>query len=295
MPSISKFVERMKYWCDEGNLGYDQGDRWDFWEGGEVDCSSLVISVLEECGFDTGDATYTGNMSSELCKHGWKRVSNDGDPEVGAILLNDRNHVAVYIGGGRLAQASRGEAGHRISGGRAGDQDGYETNTRSYYNYPWNCYLVYRGDDSDDDSEESEEDSEYGPFYNLDREDRIMAAQRYIGAEVDGIVGRETKTKCIMTLQKAINYELDADLDVDGIYGPQSQAWTPGIERGRQGKCVYALQATLVCDGYARCGLDGIFGKGTHENVVDFQSHNDLYIDGIAGEATFASLFDDLY
>ena len=52
------------------------------------------------------------------------------------------HHVAVYVGGGRLAQASIDERG-RASGGRAGDQTGHETNISAYYNYPWNCYLRY--------------------------------------------------------------------------------------------------------------------------------------------------------
>ena len=44
-----------------------------------------------------------------------------------------------------VAQASRGEAGHSTNGGKAGNQDGYETNLRGYYNYPWSCYLRYVG------------------------------------------------------------------------------------------------------------------------------------------------------
>ena len=39
MGSISKFCERMRYWCDEGDLGYDQSQRWNICEGGECDCS----------------------------------------------------------------------------------------------------------------------------------------------------------------------------------------------------------------------------------------------------------------
>ena len=144
MANISKFVARMKYWCNSGNLGYDQYQRWNIYVGGECDCSSLVIFALKEAGFKTGNATYTGNISAQLIKYGWKRVSNNGAPMVGDILLNDNNHVAVYVGGGKLAQASIDERG-RISGGQSGDQSGRETNVSSYYNYPWNCYLRYSG------------------------------------------------------------------------------------------------------------------------------------------------------
>lgn len=141
MGDLSKFIERMRYWCEEGNLGYDQSNRWDIRVGGECDCSSLVIHALKEAGFDTGAATYTGNMGAELCARGWKRVAADGNPQPGDILLNDASHVAVWLGD-RLAQASIDERG-RISGGQPGDQ-GNETNTRGYYNYPWDCYLRWQ-------------------------------------------------------------------------------------------------------------------------------------------------------
>ncbi len=142
--SIKKLIARMIYWCVTVSLGYDQSNRQDFRDGGETDCSALVLYALREAGFDTGRATYTGNMRSELTVRGWKVVANNGKPQAGDILLNDRNHVAVYIGDGKLAQASIDENG-RITGGKGGDQSGRETNISNYYNYPWNCYLRWTG------------------------------------------------------------------------------------------------------------------------------------------------------
>jgi len=141
--NLNTLISRMRWWCTSGNLGYDQNQRWDIRVGGEADCSSLVIHALQEAGFDTGNATYTGNMSANLVARGWQRLPNNGSPQAGDILLNDAHHVAVYLGGGQLAQASIDERG-RASGGRSGDQ-GTETNVRSYYNKPWNCYLRYKG------------------------------------------------------------------------------------------------------------------------------------------------------
>ena len=143
MADLQRFIDRMRYWCDVADLGYDQSNRWDFRDGGESDCSSLVVHALQEAGFDTGGATYTGNMSAELCARGWQRVRNDGNPQPGDILLNDRDHVAVWLGD-CLAQASIDENGN-ISGGRGGDQTGRETHTRSYYDFPWDCYLRWTG------------------------------------------------------------------------------------------------------------------------------------------------------
>lgn len=141
---IQKFIDRMKYWCTEVSLGYDQSNRLDFRDGGETDCSALVLHALKEAGFDVGNATYTGNMRSNLTARGWKVVAVNGNPQPGDILLNDVHHVAVYIGGGKLAQASIDERG-KATGGQGGDQTGRETNISPYYNYPWNCYLRWTG------------------------------------------------------------------------------------------------------------------------------------------------------
>ena len=140
MPSLQTFIDRMRVWCADGDLGYDQSNRWDIRPGGECDCSSLVIFTLQEAGFDVGNATYTGNMSSNLAKNGWKRLPVNGTPQPGDILLNDENHVAVWLGD-CLAQASHDENGN-IAGGTTGDQGG-ETVLIDYYDYPWNCYMRY--------------------------------------------------------------------------------------------------------------------------------------------------------
>lgn len=140
--SISKLIGRMRYWCSTVSLGYSQSDRWNIKPGGNADCSSLVIFALKEAGFDTGGATYTGNLSAALVARGWRRLPVNGNPIAGDILLNDTHHVAVYLGNGKLAQASISE--HGTAYGSGGDQTGAETNIANYYDYPWNCYLRYQ-------------------------------------------------------------------------------------------------------------------------------------------------------
>ena len=87
-----------------------------------------------------GNATYSGNLSENLTSNGWTRTYNDGYPQPGDILLNDVNHVAVWLGN-CIAQASHDENGN-IAGGESGDQGG-ETVLIPYYDYPWDCYLRY--------------------------------------------------------------------------------------------------------------------------------------------------------
>lgn len=157
MPSIAKFIERMDYYCVVASVGYDWGRRYDLWDGGDTDCSALVIGCLKEAGFDTGGATYTGNMSSELCARGWERLAPDlSTAQPGDILLNDAKHVAAVLYGygwnATIGQASIGETGG-VYGNQPGDQTGWETNETLIYDYPWNCILRWTGenDESEDD------------------------------------------------------------------------------------------------------------------------------------------------
>lgn len=174
MASLNYFCERMRYWCDEGNLGYDQIQRWNIWEGGESDCSSLVIHALQEAGFDTGGATYTGDLSWNLTQRGWERLDpNLHTARPGDILLNDSQHVAAVISGwgwySTIAEAWLDENGG-IYYGQSGDQTGWETHTRGIYDYPWNCILRFTGESEDDVSAQDVWDYELGsdgtPHYN---------------------------------------------------------------------------------------------------------------------------------
>lgn len=167
MPSLNKFIERLRYYCEEASVGYDWGRRWDLWDGGDTDCSALTIGCLKEAGFDTGSASYTGNLSDQLTQRGWVRlpcVISQARP--GDILLNDIHHVATVVEGegwnALIAQASIGETGD-VYDNQPGDQTGWETNVSPIYDYPWNCILRYEGetDEEGDDITMSALDEPY--------------------------------------------------------------------------------------------------------------------------------------
>lgn len=226
--NIQTLVNRMTYWCAVANLGYNQSRRWDIRPGGSCDCSSLVIHALREAGFDTGTATYTGNLSANLTARGWRRIPADGHPQAGDILLNDVHHVAVYVGGGRLAQASIDERG-RASGGRGGDQTGHETNISNYYNYPWNCYLRYPQTTAASSSGRLVVDG-------LGGRATISRWQEVMGTPVDGVISGQVipdgrtygrpNLLCVTyggqgsTLIRAVQRVVGAV--PDGLYGPDS-------------------------------------------------------------------------
>lgn len=151
MSKVSKAVDYMVKVANDPKHGYSQTNRNgnpNTWS--DYDCSSLVISAYQAAGVPVKDkgATYTGNMYSVFLQCGFKDVTNKINLATGSgliagdVLLNHQNHTAMMISTSQLAQASCDENGN-ISGGKVGDQTGYEIHTRSYYNYPWNVVLRY--------------------------------------------------------------------------------------------------------------------------------------------------------
>lgn len=194
--SIARFCENMRKACQDWSLGYDQNQRWNIYDGGECDCSSLVIWALKQAGFDVGSASYTGNMSSNLTKRGWTRIPYKGlwQVKAGDILLNDSYHTAAVISGSgttaKLAQASIDERG-RATGGQAGDQTGSETNIRTVYNYShgWDCILRYSGGDSGQGGTNAQKLEIDGYLGTLS----VSEWQRQRGTYVDGKVTGQRK------------------------------------------------------------------------------------------------------
>ena len=107
---------------------------------------------------------------------------------------------------------------------------------------------------------------------------------------IDGIYGPQTRAALVMALQTELNRQSSAGLAVDGIYGPKTAAAVINLRRGSQGDLVQILQGLLIGNGYDTGGFDGIFGCVTENAVREFQTANGLYVDGVAGKATFEEL-----
>ena len=252
MGNLNTAVARMRYWCSEANLGYDQSQRWNIVPGGEADCSSLVIHVLREAGFDTGGATYTGNMRANLTARGWMVVAtypqSAAGLQAGDVLLNDANHVAMYLGGGYLGQASIDERGW-ASGGQSGDQTDHETNVSPFYVYAhggWPHVLRYTGGQTAVVTASLSADpynpNGYDVAYVKDVQSRLESLGYSVGASgVDGILGADT-----FNAVKA--YQAAVGLTTDGIPGPDTLG---------------ALKAGKGREAVANALSDGVWGPVT--------------------------------
>lgn len=146
---MSNVIDSAVNWAqqiaEDPRHGYDQTNR----QGPDYDCSSFVIAAYKQAGVPL-KSTYTGNMKADFLQRGFADVTQrinratGAGLEVGDVLLNERNHTALYIGNGRIVQASINELG-TTTGGKTGDQTGREIYERGYYNYPWDCVMRYVG------------------------------------------------------------------------------------------------------------------------------------------------------
>lgn len=116
---------------------YSQSVRW----GPSYDCSSFVITAFEKAGLSLRKkgANATPNMYTPFIQSGFVDVTSSITLSSGKgllkgdVLLNTKDHTAlVRSNGGAIVHA-------------AGRKKGIVTG--SYYNYPWNYVLRYKGDD----------------------------------------------------------------------------------------------------------------------------------------------------
>lgn len=145
---MSNVIEKAVKWAidiaNDDSHGYDQIKRW----GDDFDCSSLVISSYEEAGIPVkkAGATYTGNMLSAFKKCGFVALPYKKGMDLikGDILLNKKYHTVLYIGDGKIVQASINEKG-KTTGGKTGDQTGKEISVGKFYEYSkgWDYVLRY--------------------------------------------------------------------------------------------------------------------------------------------------------
>lgn len=109
-------------------------------------------------------------------------------------------------------------------------------------------------------------DGRFGPR----TESAVRGLQRTTGLAVDGLVGRSTKAAIA-----GLRHD-DTSVDV--------------ISLGARGEQVRTVQAALGSSGFDPGPVDGIFGPLTLDAVISYQKHHALWVDGLVGPRTKASL-----
>ena len=247
---------------------------------GDRDCSSAAIECYAALGVPTGGATYTGNMRRCMCGTGnFRWITDLSQRRRGDILLNEAHHTAVYLGGGRLGQFSISERG--TTHGTRGDQTGYESNVKAYYNYPWNGILRYCGparEGSETPSGPVEVPPtqgtgglDLGPDLTVFGPKFARAWETQLGTEVDGFISGQTRA--------------------DARYFWAVQDGTVRYDSGTGSAAVTKAQGKLIAAGYP-CGpkgADGLYGPSTiaaHQRWLKKLGYYAGDIDGYHGHDT---------
>lgn len=222
--------------ANDNSHGYSQASRY----GPDYDCSSFVIMAYEQAGLKVKEAgaSYTGNMRGAFLACGFVDVtyevglSSGYNIQPGDVLLNYSAHTCLAIGNGKVANC-RTDEGHP----QGGDQSGNEIRVQSYWNFPWNCVLRYKGkgsttpQETQKPSQNSEEDHRWIPatlnmsnaykadcvvlqallnahhfpcgsadgFFGAKTQAAVYKAQEYYQIEKDGVCGKQTWQKLLQT------------------------------------------------------------------------------------------------
>lgn len=209
--------------------GYSQANRWG---NPDYDCSSFVISAYKNQGVNTGNATYTGNMS-DLLNHGFSDVtknvnlSTGNGMQPGDILYyhisGTNGHAAMYAGNGQIVHAR----GQSYGSPAPGDQ-GSEIAVCPYYRGKWQHVYRYTGNGTPiktpTPSTPVKEVCNVSVTLPLVMYGSVGSAvavwQQIIGVKVDGEFGTKTKTA-------TLTFQANHGLKVDGEVGKKS--WTAGL------------------------------------------------------------------
>lgn len=192
----------------------------------DYDCSSLVISAYRHAGADVGNATYTGNMRTELLKHGFSDVTasinlaSGANLKPGDILLyhigGTAGHTALYAGQGRIVHAR----GQSYGSSKPGDQ-GSEIAVTPYSRSRWATVLRYTGGWTAKTVKRYQVTTELPILRYGDTGKAVKMWQMVLGLTQDGEFG-------VVTKGATMAFQTEHELTSDGEAGPLT--WSEGFK-----------------------------------------------------------------
>ena len=299
--------------ANDQSHGYSQADRW----GPDYDCSSFVIQAFEQAGVALREAgaNTTRDMRGPMIACGFVDVTysiglgSGYGLQPGDVLLKYTAHTCLAIGGGKVANC-RTDEGHPQSG----DQSGNEIRIQSYWNFPWDCVLRYKGSHigsnvsgPDIPASSGESSSPRSTLKQGMRGDDVRDLQNMLQdagysvgrAGADGVFGSDT-FRAVAAFQEDHGLEVDGIADREtmaaldaAVYGPDDQPsefWLPDLQLGDKNLAVTLLQAALNIRGFACGSADGIFGPKTQAALNRFKESRKMEQDGLVDRDTWNKL-----
>lgn len=197
--------------CAEWSLGYSQPNRTHVYDGGETDCSALVSWCLRRgMGLSLTDIPWFSTYSelAVLNRHGFRQIrAGTQEPRRNDVLWRE-GHTALYLGGGKLGQASRDEnRGDGWEGSKPGDQDGGETNIAPYLPKSWT--LILRNDDLAAQGEAIENGSEEDDVALIIKPEHTDTQYYFDGHDMHAIGRPSERTAIIKAVKSATGKSIE--------------------------------------------------------------------------------------
>lgn len=98
----------------------------------------------------------------------------------------------------------------------------------------------------------------------------------------------------VAALQRELNKQFNAGLKEDGLFGLDTLKACVTVKEGARGNITWLIQQRLLNRGYTSLrasGIDGVFGEGTKQAVMNLQKNKGLNVDGIVGKETWKALY----
>ena len=205
--------------ANDNSHGYSQINRW----LPDVDCSSLMILSWEQVlPVREAGATYTGNMRSAFVKCGFEAIPYKKGMALirGDVLLNEKHHTCMYLGDGKIVQASISETGGIT--GKQGDQTGREVAVGNFYEYSkgWDYVLRYPEKKGETVMIEMQVLAYGSRGEQVKTLQRLLNALGYGSLKIDGDYGNATKAS-VGRMQEAMKQK-NLIQNVDYIVGEKS-------------------------------------------------------------------------
>lgn len=198
--------------ANDDRHGYSQANRYGTLDGGDFDCSSLVIYCYHRAFLEAGisptpqnaGASYTGNMLAGFTRCGFKSFRDDHGAglQVGDVLLNEQKHTAIVCSLNPVKVVNaRGDID-----GVAGDSTGTEIRIQNYWSFPWDFVLRY-------DPKAPVESVPESNTVGQQMADKIIAQRWWPTLKL------YSKGEWVKVLQTLLNAKGNYGLEVDGEFG----------------------------------------------------------------------------
>lgn len=200
----------------------------------DFDCSGLVNYVWQQAGVPVNAEVRntTSSAPSYYPRHGFSDVTGQVNLATGAglkrgdVLINRKNHMALYTGGGKLVQARSN------LDGKSGDSSGQEIRVQNYYNYPWDCVLRYTAEDAGADGGAASEGG------GAQAEEPFLPCAVKLPLLKDGAKGGWVKSLQLVLIGKGVRC---GPCGADGEFGPGTKGGVMSWQRG------HGLEVDGIC------------------------------------------------